>query len=131
MVFENIMVPKVSEYFKNMGYQTFTEVPIMRKKVDLVAFDNKNSIAVELKVKDWHRALRQAAIYKVLADYAYVAIWHEYLHRVNIEQFKQLGVGIIEVNMSAIINLKAEKSKIKEKRIEEELIRATVGKNHD
>ena len=131
MVFEKSMIQKVSNYFETRGYQTFTEVPILRKKIDLIAFDKKSSVAVELKVKDWYRALQQAVIHRVLADYAYVAIWHEYLHRVNVEQFKQLGVGIIEVNVAAIVNLEAEKSKIKEKRIEEKLIQATWGKTHD
>lgn len=122
MVLESSMTAKVSEYFKNKGYQTSDEVPIIGKKIDLVAFNKRNSIAVELKVKDWQRALRQAVIHKIVADYVFVAIWHEYIHRVDIDQFKQLGVGILEVNDSIIETLKAEKSGIKEKDIGKELI---------
>lgn len=130
MVFESSMTTKVSEYFKNKGYQTSNEVSVIGKKIDLVAFNKRNSIAVELKVKDWNRALRQATIHQLVADYVYVAIWHEFIHRVNIEKFKQLGVGLLEVNDFVIETLKAKKSEIKEKNIEEKLILAAKGLKH-
>lgn len=130
MVFEKNMVKKVYDYFETRGYQTFIEVPILRKTIDLLAFNKKNSVAVELKVKDWYRALQQVLTHQILVDYAYVAIWHEYLHRINVERFKQLGVGIINVGESAIIILNAKKSEIKEKSIEEKLIQ-TVRQSRD
>lgn len=57
------------------------------------------SYAVELKISDWKRGLNQAARAKSFAEYQYVALPSNYVHRAvdNLEYFSKYNVGIISI----------------------------------
>ena len=73
-----------------------------RKKIDLVCVPRRaksGTICVELKLKDWRKALWQAAMNFQLGDESYIAVWHEHAHGVQKELalLDMYGVGLIVV----------------------------------
>jgi hypothetical protein len=97
------------ERFLDPSYLTKREVPIGSKVVDIygVSRTGKGTVAVELKVDKWRRALRQAATYQIFADLSYVA-----LHRSRIcsaleheQLFRKLGVGLMSVKRDVIVHI--------------------------
>ena len=98
------MLPVVKRLFPAIHYHRRTEVALASKQVDLCAFpkDKTNPpIAIELKVYRWRKALWQAIVYRQVFSLSYVALWHEYLHRADLDLFAQAGVGLISVQESA------------------------------
>jgi len=59
-------------------------------------------ISVELKWRDWKRALRQAYVNQICCDKSYVAMPEKHLP-VNLIPFHSTGVGLIAVNGNARI----------------------------
>lgn len=59
----------------------------------------KNSIAIEAKLKDWKRALKQAYRYKWFSDRSFVCIPDTNIKPAisNIDSFKQMQVGLISI----------------------------------
>lgn len=67
------------------------------KRIDMVAIRNRWMHAIELKVRDWRGALRQAYSNLYTADYSYVALWHETAARVEHGVFRAHGIGLLRV----------------------------------
>ena len=112
MVYETEMISLIESTFKDKDYSTFREVPLLEKRIDIVGINpSGHIIAIEAKVEKWKKALSQAMVYRLCADEVYIAIWHEYLHRVNRDLLSKFGIGLIEVNGSADICLKANPSR--------------------
>lgn len=67
----------------------------------------KNAIAIEAKLKDWKRALKQAYRYKWFSDCSYVCLPSTNIKpaTVNIESFKKLQVGLISVSKDSGFNV--------------------------
>jgi hypothetical protein len=68
------LYPLLIEYFQNKGYQIQLEVPIHHNRIDMLVFNDDQTIAIELKLKNWKRALRQASYYQLGVDYSYIAM---------------------------------------------------------
>ncbi len=56
------------------GYRVSAEVPILGRRADLVGSREDSLVAVELKLRDWHEAIRQTLAYQLAADRAWVAM---------------------------------------------------------
>lgn len=74
-----------------------------RRSIDLLCLPKRSyesSVAIELKVEDWRRALWQAVVNFQLCEKSYIAIWHGYSHRVlnGRSLLDAYGVGLIEVD---------------------------------
>jgi len=98
---EHLLKP-VLRLFPKREYHRFKEVPLGRKRIDMwcVCKTKENlEVCVELKVKDWRRALWQAIINFQMAKQSYIAIWYKYIQRVQKQNdlLKQYGVGLISV----------------------------------
>jgi len=91
------------------------EVKIGSKIVDVFAIsrDKGECVAVELKVSDWKKALRQAATYQVFADFCYVALHHSATARAMKHEaiFKELGVGLLSVKVNASVQIEPAPSR--------------------
>ena len=98
-VLEEDLYPPMIEYFQNKNYSIELEIPLYRNRVDMVAYNHEHLIAVELKLRNWKRALRQATYYQLGADLSYIAMP---LHQA-IEPYKRgkllerEGVGLLAV----------------------------------
>ncbi|WP_458353927.1 hypothetical protein [Peribacillus frigoritolerans] len=56
-----------------------------------------NTIAIEGKLNNWQSGLTQAIRYQRFAQSTYVALDEDYVHRVDLEEFKKYNVGLISV----------------------------------
>ena len=64
----------VTAWLRGSGYRVGAEVPILGRRADLVGAGDDALVAVELKLRDWRGALRQAIAYQLAADRAWVAM---------------------------------------------------------
>lgn len=78
------------------GFHVAREVPFWLKRIDVYAWGNgKDSMAIEVKLEKWQRALEQARVYQLCSLFAYVAMPAEYIHRVEHQRFEEAGVGLL------------------------------------
>ena len=99
-VLENDLYPPLVKYFLKKDYSIEVEIPIHRNRIDLIAFNNNNHlIAVELKLKDWKRALRQATYYQLGVDVSYIAMPFYQALKVyrRTGQLEEKGVGLFGI----------------------------------
>ena len=98
---ERAMAAPVIALFCGEQYEFYEQVPLARKRIDLVfvARHTPTTISVELKIRDWKKALWQAVVNFQVSQESYIAIWHDYVHRVerHIDLLQRYGVGLISV----------------------------------
>src|SRR2546425_9712040 len=110
---EETMLPHVVGLFLKPNNRFACEVPLGPRTIDLVVL-GRHITAVELKVRDWRRAFRQAYIAQLAVHFSYIAIWHEYCGNVNVEHLRLMGIGLIAVRPgSSIILSRPSRSKIR------------------
>jgi hypothetical protein len=102
------------ERFLGTDYLTRREVRVGSKIVDIFAVSKKadESLAIELKVSNWKRALKQAATYQTFAKYSYVALPRSHVHRAltHASMFRSLGVGLMSVKRDVEVHIEPAKS---------------------
>lgn len=97
---ENGLLAPVEQWLAaTSAVETFTEVAMHgRSKADIVAVRHDGySISVELKVKDWRRAVHQAVLNSYCTHEAYVAIWWNAISTECEELCTRYGVGLLSV----------------------------------
>lgn len=110
MVLEIELFPAVEQYYQREGYNVEREVPMRSRVIDIICRNCEEIIAIEIKVRNWKKALRQAIIYQLCANKTYVALCHKYLGGVESDFFLKYGVGLIEVNGSISINIESKRN---------------------
>jgi predicted transcriptional regulator len=85
---DNFIIEKDSKFFINKEY----------------VFPFKNNFAIEAKLKDWKRALKQAYRYKWFAEYSFVVIDEYYSKKAieNIDIFKKYNVGLATLSSEKV-----------------------------
>ena len=99
---ESELIKPVSEYFKNKGYKVRYEIRIGFCRADIVAFKDNKSTAVELKLRDWKKAIIQAKNYQLGSNYVYLAIPLSRVYNVLRKAehlLKKEGIGLLIVKM--------------------------------
>jgi len=111
---ESTIVRRVDRFLKEDGMVTAREVPLGRKKIDLVAVDprSRRVTAVEAKVRDWRSGLRQALIYRLCANRVYLAVEERFSRNPDEDALAGYGVGLIAVDGQATVVTKARESGI-------------------
>ena len=86
-------------YLRKENHVVAREVQYYGKSIDIVAmpFDSDRLIAVEVKVANWKKAIKQAAINQTVAEECYVAMYAGYIHRVDLQQLQKCELGLISV----------------------------------
>ncbi len=112
MVFEKEIYPQIESYLRKEGFDYFKEVQFLTRHIDVIGINRKKIIAIEVKIKDWKRALQQVLTCRLCAHEVYVAMWHEFAHRVPVELFKNYGIGLMSVDGTVNVVTKAKKSLI-------------------
>lgn len=98
---ERDLFAPVSRFARTKGFKLQQkEFPFFEYRIDLYAFSRPASetIAIELKIRDWRRALYQSLIYQLCSDYVYIAIPLKNSSAVNLETLEAQGVGLIVVD---------------------------------
>jgi len=89
------------EHFRRRGFTyCCCELPFFRKSIDVFAYHpgRRIAVSVEMKVKNWRRAFRQALVYQLCSDYVYVLLPEEYAHRADIGLFREHEVGLLTIS---------------------------------
>lgn len=89
----------VAAHFARLGYAVRREVPLNGRIADLIAGQDEQLVAVELKLRDWREALVQAMHYQVACQRAYVAMPLSSIHAPMRQEwrFEREGVGLLAV----------------------------------
>ena len=101
-------IPESDMYMPVVNFERFAGCTVVReariadwslstKRIDVVAIKNRWMHAIELKVRDWRGALRQAYANLYAADYSYAALWHEAAYRADHGIFRAHGIGLLKV----------------------------------
>lgn len=114
------LIKPVSDYFKKQGYDVRREIKIGYRRADLVGFKQDRVVAVELKLKDWKKAMTQAQNYQLGADFVFLAVplFRVYSILRKAEYFlKKEGIGLLIVKetnceVKKIIDAKPSKKKM-------------------
>ena len=97
---ESMLLPAVRAYFKKQYEQHTTELPFYAHRIDLYGYSAATdcTVAVELKLHDWRRALEQALVYQLCADYVFIAVPAATAERVNLDELRVHGIGLLSVS---------------------------------
>lgn len=114
------LIKPVSNYFQNQGYVVKREVKIGYHKADIVAFKEENVVAIELKLRDWKKAIIQAKNYQLGTDYVYIAV--PLMKSFNIlkkakHKLEGSGIGLLVVNEKTCKVVKLIDAKISERKM--------------
>jgi hypothetical protein len=80
------------------------ELPFFDRSIDVYGIawgEESKTIAVELKLRKWQKALHQAALYQLCSDYSYVAMPKEVAHTLERKNFSAAGIGILAVDTTS------------------------------
>ena len=97
---ESQLLKPVAKFAKQQGFGLQKrELPFYEYRIDLYGFcaDENATIAVELKLTDWRRALEQAVLYQLCSDYVYIAMPERFVGRVDTGKLESQGIGLIAV----------------------------------
>jgi hypothetical protein len=84
---------------KGFGLQA-VELPFYEYRIDLYGYSRRRNatVAIELKLTDWRRALRQALLYQLCSDLVYIAMPARSAKRVEVSELREYGIGLISIN---------------------------------
>ena len=113
---ESALYGPLARCLASTGYACWQEASFLGSWID--AFGRReadgHTIAVELKVQHWQKALEQAKRILPAAHEVYVGVWAPYVHRClsaeNATQFMRSGVGLLSVNGEVEIKIPANPS---------------------
>lgn len=104
----------VHDFFKNRNYSVFDEAKLFSRGIDIVAKRRSKIVAVELKVRNWRRAIQQAYLDLRVSNYAFVAlpesIWGRIDRKIYYEAYNY-GIGLLSVDGEARQIMRPEHSK--------------------
>ena len=97
------MYPVVARWLTEQGFVCWRDVSYLGRWIDLYAERSDGStVAVELKVADWGRALQQAQLVRAAAERTFIGVWAPYVHRTEsataAQRLTQSGIGVLAVN---------------------------------
>lgn len=97
---EQTIVEACARFFRRRGYNVRREVPIQRKVADLYCVNNRDGhcATVEGKLRDWGRALSQAQVHQLGADYSYIALPPASISGETCSRARKFGIGILSVD---------------------------------
>src|SRR5713101_8349310 len=106
----------VERLFTQDSYNVGYEVPFGLKRIDLFFWRRKGCpeiVAVELKLRDWRRAVWQAVHNRQVATVSYIALPVQSIGAVDAGILRCLGLGLIGVeSKNATIFLRAKRSQV-------------------
>lgn len=99
--YELELIHPMEQYLTMKGYTVRHEIKIGFCRADLVGFKKYEVLAVELKLREWSKALVQARNYQLGADYVYIGI--PLLRAGSLLRKKQTileseGIGVFTIN---------------------------------
>jgi hypothetical protein len=100
---ESDLITPVARFFKNREFHMqSSEVPFYEYRIDMYLYSKRQdiSVAVELKLTKWSRALEQAVLYQLCSDLVYIAMPCETIKRVGVDALGKYGIGLVAVGIN-------------------------------
>jgi len=97
---ESQLLQPVANFATRCGFRLQTaELPFYEYRIDLYGFSKRKdvTVAIELKLNDWRRALEQAMLYQLCSDLVYIALPEPSAKRVDLAELRKNGVGLLAV----------------------------------
>jgi Holliday junction resolvase len=89
------LVSKLVKKLKREGFRVKTEVSNMGQSADIVATRGKWVTLIEVKVRNWNRAIAQCQAHEQIADYICIAVASASVPRRLRERASGAGYGIL------------------------------------
>jgi hypothetical protein len=93
--------PPVLRYLTEQKFTVYDEVRLNTRNIDLIGKKNSEVVSIELKLKDWPRAIAQAYLNLRVSNYSYVALpeqaWSRIDRRIYTQAF-EYGIGLLSVD---------------------------------
>lgn len=111
------LLKPVLRLFPQRNYHRILEAALGRKRIDVLCIPRQSSgefISIELKVRDWRKALWQALVNFQAAEQSYIAIWHKYVGAVQRSEhlLSAHGVGLISVRAGRAEIIRPSKDRV-------------------
>jgi hypothetical protein len=117
---ESELLPPVMHYLAEIGCQkVVSELRFFDRGIDVYGVKRsrkKLTYAVELKLTNWQRALQQAAVYQLCADYSFIALPIRIALTLDLRPFKESGVGVLTVRSDETVGVLLDAVKTNETR---------------
>src|SRR6266700_4167207 len=100
---EKQLLKPVAKFAQEQGFCLQEhELPFYEYRIDLYGFSalRNSTVAFELKLANWRRALEQALLYQLCSDYVYIAMPERSAGKVDISQLRTQGIGLVSVRES-------------------------------
>ena len=98
---EHDLVRVVARYLRNQAFRLqMEEVPFYEYRMDMYGYSRRKdlTVAVELKLTRWSRAVEQALLYQLCSDLVYIAMPSRAAARVDLGLLERHGLGLLSVN---------------------------------
>lgn len=97
---ESLMLPAVREHFKPKYGRHRLELQFYEHRIDLYGYSVETdcTVAVELKLRNWRRALEQALVYQLCSDYVFIAVPATTAKRIDLQELRSHGIGLLAVS---------------------------------
>jgi len=95
------LLKPVSDFFQKKGFKVMHEIRIGFCRADLVAFKDDKTVAVELKLSDWKKAIIQMKNYQLGSDYVYLGVPLSKSYNIIKKAehiLRKEGIGLLVVN---------------------------------
>ena len=99
--YEQDLVFFVARYLRNRSFRKqLTEVPFFEYRIDMYGYSrlNDQTVAIELKLKRWSRAIEQALLYQLCSDLVYIAMPSYVTDVVELRTLNEYGLGLLSVD---------------------------------
>jgi hypothetical protein len=96
--YECQLTDNVKCFFRNRGFRfQENELQFFDYNIDIYCYNRpqQKTVAIELKVYNWKRAIQQAQIYQLCSDYVYIAMPEETIQRIDRKQLETEGIGLL------------------------------------
>ena len=96
---EDELLDPVSRYLERQSYCVQPEVPFFDRRMDLAGYSGPEdpTVAVELKLNNWGRAVEQACVYQLCSDLVYIAMPEYSSSNVDLHELRVHGIGLLSV----------------------------------
>jgi hypothetical protein len=100
---ESYLLRPVSLFLKELGFSNqVREIPYFYNVVDVFGIGTEGNVAVEMKLRRWRKAIKQARVYQLFAHKVYISMPIEYASRPPRDLLLKLGIGLIAIEFTSL-----------------------------
>ncbi len=97
---EGLLAEPVSAYVRRKSfYKQTRELQFYEFRIDLYGFSRVRNltVAIELKLHNWRRAIEQALLYQLCSDLVFIAVPERTIARIDDVLLREHGIGLLAV----------------------------------